>query len=118
MPDRLSRVSADRLHVEQILTNLITNAVQAMPDGGLLTIPVARSPPAIVLSVTDTGIAISSEDLPKIFEPLVHDQGQGHRPWPRSGRDLAEVNRAVITVESTPGVGSRFSVWFERPDEP
>ena len=118
MPHRLSRVSADRLHVEQILTNLITNAVQAMPDGGLFTITGREEPTGVVLSVTDTGIAISSEDLPKIFQPLFTTKAKGIGLGLAVARDLAEVNRAVITVESTAGVGSRFSVWFERPDAP
>ena len=118
MPDGLSRVSADRLHVEQILTNLITNAVQAMPDGGLLTIAGREEPAGVVLSVTDTGIAIRPEDLPKIFQPLFTTKAKGIGLGLAVARDLAEVNRAVITVESTPGVGSRFAVWFERPDEP
>jgi len=117
MPDGLSRVSADRLHVEQILTNLITNAVQAMPDGGTLTIAGREEPTAVVLSVTDTGIAIRPEDLPKIFQPLFTTKPKGIGLGLAVARDLADANRAVITVESTQGVGSRFAVRFERPDE-
>ena len=118
MPDGLSRVSADRLHVEQILTNLITNAVQAMPDGGTLTIAGREEPTGVVLSVTDTGIAIRPEDLPKIFQPLFTTKPKGIGLGLAVARDLADANRAVITVESTQGVGSRFAVRFERPDEP
>jgi signal transduction histidine kinase len=118
MPDGLSRVSADRLHVEQILTNLITNAVQAMPDGGALTIAGRDEPAGVVLSVTDTGIAIRPEDLPKIFQPLFTTKPKGIGLGLAVARDLADANRAVITVESTQGVGSRFAVRFERPDEP
>jgi signal transduction histidine kinase len=118
MPDGLSRVSADRLHVEQILTNLITNAVQAMPDGGTLAIACREEPTGVVLSVTDTGIAIRPEDLPKIFQPLFTTKPKGIGLGLAVARDLADANRAVITVESTQGVGSRFAVWFERPDEP
>ena len=118
MPDGLSRVSADRLHVEQILTNLITNAVQAMPDGGTLTIAGREEPTGVVLSVTDTGIAIRPDDLPKIFQPLFTTKPKGIGLGLAVARDLADANRAVITVESTQGVGSRFAVRFERPDEP
>jgi signal transduction histidine kinase len=117
VPDRLSPVSADRLHVEQILTNLITNAVQAMPDGGTLTIAGREEPTGVVLSVTDTGTAIRSEDLPKIFEPLFTTKAKGIGLGLALARDLAEANRAVITVESTPGMGSRFALRFERPAE-
>jgi len=118
MPDGLSRVSADRLHVEQILTNLITNAVQAMPDGGTLTIAGVEEPTGVVLSVTDTGIAIRPEDLPKIFQPLFTTKHKGIGLGLAVARDLADANRAVISVDSTLGVGSRFAVRFERPDEP
>ena len=118
MPDGLSRVSADRLHVEQILTNLITNAVQAMPDGGTLTIAGREEPTGVVLSVTDTGIAIRPEDLPKIFQPLFTTKPKGIGLGLAVARDLADANRAVISVDSTQGVGSRFAVRFERPDEP
>ena len=118
MPDGLSRVSADRLHVEQILTNLITNAVQAMPDGGTLTIAGFEEPTGVVLSVTDTGIAIRPEDLPKIFQPLFTTKPKGIGLGLAVAKDLADANRAVISVDSTLGVGSRFAVRFERPDEP
>ena len=94
MPDGPAPSARIRLHVEQILTNLITNAVQAMPDGGTLTIAVAgahrrraqrdrhrdRDPPR--------GPA---EDLPA----PVHHQAQGHRPWPGSGQRPGRGQSAV-----------------------
>ena len=117
MPDGLSRVSADRLHVEQILTNLITNAVRPCRTGhahhrrsrgahrrrAQRDRHRDRDPPRG-----------SAEDLPA----PVHHQAQGHRPWPGSGQRPRRCQSGGDHRRSTQGVGSRFAVRFERPDEP
>src|SRR5581483_12206221 len=60
------RADADRL--QQILLNLLHNAVKFTPDGGTITVHVAQQRDQIALSVTDTGVGIAPEELPLLFE--------------------------------------------------
>jgi len=109
-------VKLDRNKVIQIFLNLIQNGIQAMPDGGTLTIrtkTVTRSAlPWGIFTVEDTGIGIPSENLAKIFDPFftTKDPGEG------TGLGLALVYGIVqdmggtMSVESTVNVGSSFIV--------
>jgi signal transduction histidine kinase/iron only hydrogenase large subunit-like protein len=60
----------DRDQIIQVMTNLISNAYGAMPQGGVLTIKTGGSPTSLVITVTDTGIGIPKENLSKLFEPF------------------------------------------------
>jgi PAS domain S-box-containing protein len=113
-PD-LPRISVDPEQVKQVLANLLTNAVQAMPDGGRLTIATETGGDGVVLSVTDTGLGIAPEDMPKLFQPLFTTKAKGMGFGLALSKRLAEANGAVITVESAVGRGSRFAVRFSSP---
>ena len=93
--------------LRQALLNLAKNAVQAMPDGGTLTMACAPTKDGRVeIRITDTGVGISPENLAQDFRPLLHDQGQSG-----TGIGLSLVYRTIqlhngdIDVESTPGKG-------------
>jgi len=112
-PEGLPPVLGDREEMRLVLVNLCGNALEAMPDGGRLAIRVradAGPPPAVVLEVEDTGVGIRAEDLPRLFDPSFSTKTRG------TGLGLAIVRRAVedaggsVSVESTPGKGSRFTV--------
>jgi signal transduction histidine kinase len=111
----LPPVEVNRLHIQQILTNLITNAFQAMPEGGRLTVATHRDPGGAAVSVTDTGTGISPDLLDKIFLPLFTTKVKGIGLGLALARDLASANRAVIEVDSEPGRGSRFTLRFATP---
>ena len=107
-------VKADPEQMHQMLLNLLLNARDAMPEGGVLTVETAASEPPGRLSITvrDTGCGIAPEDLSRIFEPFFTTRkAQGG-----TGLGLAIVARIVkkhggtISVESTPGRGSAFRV--------
>ena len=131
----LPSVSADRSQLEQIITNLVINARDAMPEGGLLTIdteavdvdeaaarvnPEASPGRYVRLVVRDTGVGMEEETVARIFEPFftTKEPGEG------IGLGLAMVHGAVkqgggfITVESTPDVGSTFAVFIPEFTEP
>ncbi|MBN1503827.1 MAG: hypothetical protein JW952_02065 [Candidatus Eisenbacteria bacterium] len=110
-PD-LPEITADSAQLYQVLVNLAVNALQAMPQGGKLTLRTARSDDRISLVVEDTGEGMDEKVLKKIFMPFftTKEVGQG------LGLGLAVVHGIVsghmgsIRVQSKPGEGSRFEV--------
>jgi PAS domain S-box-containing protein len=117
VPEELPKLMADPLQISQVLTNLITNAVQAMPDGGELRIGAARVPGSrpgngeqVAIRVTDTGQGISPENMKKLFQPLFTTKVNGIGLGLVVCKNLAEANGGSISVESEPGVGTTFTV--------
>ena len=116
-PD-LPAVLVDPQQIELVLGNLVTNAYQAMPDGGQLTFT-ARSTSlpdeeekavedAVSLSITDTGCGISEANMKKLFEPLFTTKARGIGLGLALSRNLVEANGGTIEVES-PSTGLRTS---------
>jgi signal transduction histidine kinase len=110
-PD-LPEISADPSQLQQVLVNLVVNAIQASPSGGKLTIKTHRGPGYVALAVSDMGTGMTEEVKSKIFTPFftTKDVDQG------TGLGLAVVHgivtshRGVIHVHSEVGRGSRFEV--------
>ncbi len=108
----LPGISADRSQLHQVIVNLVVNAVQAMPDGGTLTIETRALDHAVLLGVQDTGVGMSDSVKREIFTPFftTKDVNEG------TGLGLAVVDGIVaahggtIHVESEPGHGARFTV--------
>ena len=110
-PD-LPQVEADPRQIEQVLLNLYLNAIDAMPDGGQLTVYVRYDGEAtLTITVSDTGIGISADDLPKIFQPFFSAKKKSGLGLglPICGRILAN-HGGDIQVESRPGAGTTFRV--------
>jgi len=108
--DDLSHVITDPRLLNRILTNIVTNAVQAMPRGGNLTITGSRNAGMLKLTVRDNGEGMTLENVEKIFTPFFTTRPRG------LGLGLAVCKRFVdalggkITVESHVGNGSCFSI--------
>ena len=114
-------VEANRMH--QLLGNLLTNAEEAMPDGGHVTLRVHADATWVCLDFADTGGGIPPENLPMVFEPFFTTKGLlagGNAGNP--GLGLSVVHGIVtemggeIAVTSKPGQGARFRVRFPRPE--
>jgi len=110
IPSELPPVFVDPRQIGQVLDNLITNAYQAMPDGGKLIISAQAEKEKVSFSITDTGCGISNENMKKIFEPLFTTRARGIGLGLAVSKNLVEVNGGSIEVESEEGKGSTFTV--------
>jgi signal transduction histidine kinase len=115
---------ADREKVQQILLNLLGNAVKFTPSGGQVTITCAAQHEAVLLRVRDTGIGIPADKLEAVFQPFVQVGAGLTREHGGTGlglaisRDLARAMGGDLTVESAPGVGSTFTLTLRPTSEP
>ena len=119
--DGLPPAYVDPAQIDMVLGNLITNAYQAMPDGGRVSIRAdmpsaderdASPEHSIRIRVSDTGTGISPQNLEKIFEALYTTKARGIGLGLALSRDLLEANSGSIQVESQEGKGSTFTVWL------
>ena len=114
-------VKVDPLRVRQVLTNLVSNAVKFTHDGGVTVRVRARKGEMVEVSVSDTGIGISSEQMERIFEPFRQAGGHISRSYGGTGlglsicKELVELLGGELKVESEPGKGSRFTFTFRAP---
>jgi len=127
-------VNADEMRVRQVLFNLLSNAVKFTPANGHVTVHAGQrrttlpvtggrriEREAVWVSVTDSGIGIAKEDLPRLFTEFSQVDASFSRRFEGTGLGLAlskrfvEMHGGVIGVESTPGRGSTF--WIELPIE-
>jgi PAS domain S-box-containing protein len=95
--------------IKRVFTNLIMNAVQAMPQGGELKIAAQKNGEEELISFQDTGVGISRETLPNLFEPLFTTKAQGQGLGLAVCKRVMEAHGGTITVESTIGKGSTFT---------
>ena len=115
---KLPSVYGDREKVEQILTNLVGNAIKFTPEGGEISVSAQPSPRGgnkLAISVRDSGIGISEDQQEKIFEKFHQVEGSLHRSVSGTGLGLAitkglvEAHHGEIWVESEIGKGSTFT---------
>jgi PAS domain S-box-containing protein len=114
----VTMIQADGRRLKQILVNLLNNAVKFTPEGGLIGLEVRGDieHQMVNLTVWDTGIGISSQDVGRLFQPFVQLDGRLSRQYGGTGLGLALVYRMVemhggsVKVESEVGKGSRFTV--------
>lgn len=116
LPDDLPPVLADPQRLAQILTNLVRNAIQHTPPGGLVQVAATIDDSALHLTVRDTGPGIPAEHLPHLFERFyqVDEDSRGSGLGLALVKELAEAMHGSITVESTPGHGSAFTFTLPR----
>jgi signal transduction histidine kinase len=118
VPDDPVYVTYDAQQIEQVLINLIQNGVQAMPDGGTLTVRLQHTSGKAQIEVEDTGVGIPESILGRIFEPFftTKPEGQGTGMGLATSYGIVTSHGGEIHVSSQPGAGSTFSVLL--PDEP
>ena len=103
-----ARVYADPEQVRRAVVNLMKNAVQAMADGGSLTVRAAAAGPEAALEVEDTGPGMAEEVRQRLFEPFFTTREKGSGLGLAIVQQTAETNGGRVEVESAPGRGSVF----------
>jgi len=108
-----TRVRINRDELQQVLVNLIVNALHAMPDGGTLTLATrdCAEPPGADIQVRDTGHGIAPEHLGRVFDPFfTTKRSEGTGLGLSVSLGLIERYGGTITADSTPGEGTCFTV--------
>jgi two-component system, sporulation sensor kinase E len=117
LDENLPKILFDERYMKQALLNLIKNAQAAMPKGGVFTVATKFADNEIRISLCDTGIGISKEDLAKIFEPYFTTRETG------TGLGLTQVYKIIrehqgeITVDSSPETGAEFRIILPVPQK-
>ncbi len=114
LAEGLPPLMVDADQVRLVLDNLLSNAMQAMPDGGVLTVRTRSVGGRVEISVEDTGVGIAPEHLERIFEPLFTTKSKGIGLGLSLAKRLAEANDGTIRAESAVGRGTRFLVEIGR----
>jgi signal transduction histidine kinase len=118
VPETLPPVLANRRNMEEVLSNLITNAIKYSPGSGRVTVTAALVNDYICIRVRDTGIGISEEDQRQIFQRFYRVKDEKTRYINGTGLGLAivksilESHQGRIKIESREGQGSTFSVFL------
>jgi signal transduction histidine kinase len=117
----LPLVSCDVGMIERVLTNLIDNALRFTPEEGAVHVLLKPEQETVRVTVVDTGVGITPEDLPHVFERFYRADKSRDRATGGAGlglaiaRQIVELHGSSLTVQSTPGQGARFSFTLATP---
>ena len=106
----LPPLKADPAHLTQVLLNLMLNGLQAMPEGGTLTLEAKLSNNNFIIAVTDTGTGIAAEHERRIFEPYFTTKAKGTGLGLAISRRIIEAHGGTLTAANQPGAGCRFEI--------
>ena len=103
-------VAADRDQIRQALLNLITNAYDAMPGGGVLTVSTTSGPGSAQITVTDTGMGMDEKTRDSIFTPFFTKKARGIGLGLAVTKRVVEAHGGTIAVQSRPSAGTSFTL--------
>ncbi len=115
----LPSITMDKEQMKQVFLNIVLNAIQAMPRGGTLTLggKVCEEGDWIKLWFKDSGVGIASEAMNKLFDPFFSTKDNGLGLGLSIAHRIVDAHRGKIEVESTPGEGTLFTLWFPCSNE-
>jgi signal transduction histidine kinase len=120
LPPDLPRVQADVARLEQVVSNLLSNAVRHTPPGGLVAAAVSAEADAVRVDVRDTGEGIGPDELPHVFDRFYRGASADGERHDGAGlglalvKELAQAMGGSVAATSTPGEGSCFTARFPR----
>ncbi len=114
LPETPLLVDVDVVRINQVLTNLVANAINHTARGGTITLSARIQGNYVVIDVRDTGTGIKPEHLPHLFEPFYQVEGRsvGLGLGLSITKEIVELHQGEIDVQSVPEKGSCFSVWL------
>lgn len=113
LPPRLTKINIDDRRIQQVLDNIIDNAVKYSDSGTEIALSVRKNGPELLFTVTDHGMGIAEKDLPRVFERMFHSSMRQKNGVPGAGlglsisKGLVEAHGGKIWLESEEGVGTR-----------
>lgn len=120
LPDRLPAVEVDKDMMNVVLVNLLGNAVKYTSENGCISVSSTSTADEIVIHVTDTGIGVAEEDLPRVFDKFYRCTRESEDEVPGSGlglyitRQIMRLHGGDVTVSSRLGEGAQFSIVIPR----
>lgn len=117
LAEDLPDILFDSEQIYQVVLNIVINAIQAMPEGGQLTLTTGAQEGSAVLEVSDTGLGIAPEKAEQIFAPFFTDKNRGTGLGLTIAKNIVDKHQGTLTVTSTPGEGSTFRMTLPRVDE-
>ncbi len=123
-------VEIDSEQISQVITNMTLNAIQAMPNGGLITVSISNAEISaggdlrlkdgkfVIISVADTGVGMTKEQLARIFEPYFTTKSIGTGLGLTSAESIIRKHDGAVTVDSTPGAGTMFKIYLPASKKP
>ena len=114
VPDDIPEVACSQSDLEQVFLNLLTNAREATPRGGRITVTVIAVDGVVEISVADTGTGIPSGDLPRVLEPFFTTKPHGNGLGLSICRSLLWEVDGTLTIHSEPGNGTSVCVRVPR----
>ena len=110
IPPGLPPIRADRPQLRQVLLNLVSNAYDAMPEGGLLVIEADLDGESVRFTISDTGGGIAAEALPHVFEPFFTTKAKGIGLGLAVSHRIMEAHGGALEITSHEGTGASFAV--------
>jgi PAS domain S-box-containing protein len=110
LPENDLKLKTDPTFLRRIITNLVTNAIQAMPSGGKLIVDAYTEGNAAYITIQDTGVGIAEEAKPNLFKPLFTTKAKGQGLGLAVVKRLVELLNGEITFVSQEGEGTKFAI--------
>ena len=113
--DGLDEVVADQKKIKQVMINLLSNAIKFSPDGGKVSVSARKLKDLIEITVTDTGIGMEDDDIPKLFQPFTQLEPSLQKRFGGTGfglflaKRLIELHGGAISAKSKKGEGTAFT---------
>ncbi|MCW3995200.1 MAG: PAS domain S-box protein [Candidatus Bathyarchaeota archaeon] len=112
--EKCGKIQTDSEFLRRALTNLVTNAIQAMPHGGELRLESVKRDNKVFITVSDTGVGIPEEIKPKLFTPMLTTKAKGQGFGLAVVKRLVEALNGSITFESKRGIGTKFTICLQK----
>jgi signal transduction histidine kinase len=107
-------VSGDRDQLSRVIANLVTNAVEAMPNGGKVSVSARVVGNGVMLEVADSGSGIDPEMLPRVFDPLYTTRRNSAGLGLSIAQQIVEAHGSKVSIESTLGMGTKVRFVLRR----